>query len=453
MAETLHLARVLLPGGWREDARLQLDATGYITAIDDGPEQPGDVRITGPVLPGMPNLHSHGFQRAIAGLTGQSTGGEDSFWTWREAMYRLAARITPQSLEALMAGVFVDMLRAGYTSCGEFHYLHHGPDGRPYDDPAELSARVFAGARAAGIGLTHLPVLYCRSGFGADAVAPHQRRFANDPDAYARLLERCRELASGCALHAVGVAPHSLRAVNANELDAAVMLAGDDPVHIHIAEQPREVEECHAHHDTTPLAWLLAQAPVGRNWCLVHATHVTPTERAAAAKTGAVAGLCPTTEADLGDGTFDAVGWVAEGGAFGIGSDSNLRICPAEELRALEFSQRLASGQRNVLAGEAQSCGRFLYERAVRGGARALGQPVGRIEVGRRADLVELDRDHPLLAGLHGDALLDAWLFAGGRDMLASVWVAGERLIERGHHREQASVDAAFQAALRQLRA
>jgi formimidoylglutamate deiminase len=352
-----------------------------------------------------------------------------------------------------MAGVFMEMLCSGYTTCAEFHYLHHAPDGARYDNPAELSERVFAAAAASGIALTHLPVWYQRSGFGADSVLDEQRRFVNDPEAYLEIISRCRAMAAQVPGAGIGVAPHSLRAVPTDRFVELVAHAGPgEPIHLHVAEQPREVSECVGALGARPVEWLLEHAGMGPHWCLVHATHIDESECRRAAATGAVAGLCPTTEADLGDGVFPAQQWFDAGGRFGIGSDSNLRICPAEELRSLEFSQRLVSGRRNVLAAPGQSTGGNLVTRAALGGAQACAQPVGVIEPGRRADLLELEPDHPLLAGLAPALALDTWLFAGSRDMLRTVRVGGRLLVENGRHVKNDALAGGYRQVLEKLR-
>ncbi len=453
MSRRIHCTLALTADGWRRDVLLELDAKGMILSLETGAPGPGDQVADGVVLPGMPNLHSHGFQRVVAGLGGLKQG-DDSFWTWREAMYRIAGRITPEQFEACMAGLYLDMLRGGYTSCAEFHYLHHDSAGTPYADPAELAARAVRAAADTGLGLTLLPVLYCRAGLGRTGVEPGQRRFHHTPDSFATLLDRCRELSAASGNCRTGVAPHSLRAVSPDELDALLaMTEPGEPVHMHVAEQPAEVEACRKHLGATPVAWLLDHAPVDRRWCLVHATHLQDAELVRAAATGAVAGLCPTTEADLGDGVFRATDWRDADGAWGIGSDSNLRLDAAEELRALEFSQRLRDGARNLLGDAQRSTGRALWEDAASGGARALAQPVGRIGTGHRADLVCLNSAHPLLSELQGDSLLDAYIFAGDRDMIDSVWVGGVRQLRRGRHPRGRDIEAAFTHAMRALRA
>jgi len=446
--------KTLLQGDqWRDDAVLNVSEDGFIAAIGQGSPGSADTVLQGIVVPGLPNAHSHAFQRLIAGLTGPRGGQRDSFWSWREAMYHTANRISPEQFGAVAQWVFVEMLKAGFTSCAEFHYLHHQPGGQAYSDPAEMSMRVIEAARASGIGLTLLPVLYCSAGFGQDRVSEEQKRFAHTPDQYLRLLESCRNAIGNRALVELGMAPHSLRAVPAAILREVVQSWTDQhcPVHIHVAEQPAEVEACQAHLGARPVEFLLGHFAVDRRWCLVHATHMTAEEVRAAAGSGATAGLCPTTEADLGDGVFRTAEWLQAGGSFAVGSDSNVRISAAEELRLLEYNERLRSGQRNVLTDNVKSCGRFLYQQAARAGGVALGQAVGRLEPGFRADLVELDAEHELLAGRSPDAVLDSWIFAGGHAMLNSVWVAGRRVVARGRHAAESDCRAAFALVMKEM--
>lgn len=450
MAESVLRCRdALTPAGWTGPVAIHWDGQGTITQVDplNGATVGG-----GCVVPGMANLHSHSFQRAMAGRTEQGTGDPDSFWTWRERMYEIAGRLGPAEMEAVTAWVQMEMLEAGYTSCGEFHYLHHQPDGRPYDDPAEMSLRVLTAAETSGIALTLLPVLYCRAGFDGAELQDRQRRFAHEPEGFLALVERCRAAVGDDSRHRIGMAPHSLRAVGQEELHAVLSGRPEGvPVHIHISEQRAEVAECVAVRGARPVEWLLGECDVGPDWCLVHATHLVSTERRAAAASGAVAGLCPTTEADLGDGIFDTRAWIDADGRFGIGSDSNLRICPAEELRSLEFQARLASERRIVLADDAGRVGRPLWDAAARDGARALAQPAGAIAPGNRADLVELDPLHPFLEGRSADTVLDTWLFAGDRSMVRSVHVAGRSWVEGGRHLRRTELERPFRAALEKL--
>jgi formimidoylglutamate deiminase len=431
----------LLPGGWERDVLVQWDDAGRLCAVVPGSIRPAGVEeAAGPVLPGMPNLHSHAFQRAFGGLTEYRGQPQDSFWTWRSLMYRFAAAITPEQLEAIATGVYVEMLEAGYTSVCEFHYLHHDVDGQPYADDAELCHRILRAAARAGIGLTLLPVLYQTAGFGGTPPRQDQRRFIRGTDSMLRLLERLGRQcdAQGARL---GLAPHSLRAVPPESL--VQVLAGFDaidptaPVHIHVAEQMAEVEACLAWSGLRPVEWLLDHAPVDRRWCLVHATHMTPAERVRAARSEAVAGVCPTTEANLGDGIFDATQWRAAGGRWGVGSDSHVTVNAAEELLMLEYSQRLRVRQRNVLASHGHNfVATAMTLEAVAGGAQASGRSVAGLAVGQQADLVVLDANHPLLQGLPSpDVMLSAHVFASHRNSaIAAVRVGGRPVVRDGRH-------------------
>ncbi|MGA9573655.1 MAG: formimidoylglutamate deiminase [Lysobacterales bacterium] len=435
---------------WRRGVVLDLAQDGIIKSIEHALPQSADVVINGIVVPGMPNAHSHSFQRLIAGLTGPRGRQTDSFWSWRDAMYRTANRITPDQFGAVAQWVFIEMLKAGYTSCAEFHYVHHQPGGAAYADPAEMSMHLFTAASVSGIALTLLPVLYCTSGFGKHGVSEEQKRFANTPDQYLRLLEICKSAIRDKPRIELGMAPHSLRAVPASVLHEVLQCWQDrqSPVHIHIAEQPAEIEACLKHLGARPVEFLLDQFAVDQRWCLVHATHMSQAELRRAAESKATAGLCPTTEADLGDGVFRTAEWLKAGGGFAIGSDSNIRISVTEELRTLEYNERLGSGRRNVLTTAGSNCGRFLYQHAAEAGATALGQSIGRLQPGFRADFLELDDNHEMLAGRDPDQALDSWIFAGDGAMLNSVWVAGRRLVERGQHVAETQGRAAFKQAV-----
>ncbi len=447
---TLFFAQALLPEGWADDVRVTLDR-GVITGIEIGAVAgPKDERH-GVALPGMPNLHSHAFQRGMAGLAERRGASADSFWTWREVMYRFLERMEPDDVEAVAAQLQVEMLEAGFTRVGEFHYLHHGIDGTPYAAPAEMAARIAAAAATSGIGLTLLPVFYAHGGFGGQAPNPGQRRFLSDLDSFARLVEASRTVVAELPDAVLGIAPHSLRAVTEAELAAILPLAGDGPIHIHVAEQVAEVEACLGWSGARPVAWLLEHAPVDRRWCLVHATHMTDAEAAAMARSGAVAGLCPITEANLGDGTFNALPYLAAGGAYGVGSDSNVQIDLGGELRQLEYSQRLLHRARNVLATAARpATGRALFEAAIAGGAQALGISAG-LGVGAAADIVSLDAAHPALVGRSGDALLDSLVFAGGSSTIHTVWRAGRPVVRDGRHVARDGVRARFVDTMRRL--
>ncbi|TPE61131.1 formimidoylglutamate deiminase [Sandaracinobacter neustonicus] len=439
----LHFSQALLPDGWAQGVRLTL-ADGRIAKLETGVEPAAGDERHATALPGLPNLHSHAFQRLMAGLAERRLGPDgDDFWSWRELMYRIVGEIAPQQMAAIAAMAFVEMLEGGFTRVGEFHYLHHQPDGRPFDDPAEMAVALAGAAAETGIALTLLPVFYAHSGFGGQPPQPGQRRFVNDLDGFARLLEASRRALAPLPDAVLGIAPHSLRAVTPEELAALVGMAAG-PVHIHIAEQVKEVADCFAWSGARPVEWLLGAQDVGERWCLVHATHMTDAETARLAASGAVAGLCPVTEANLGDGIFPAVDYLAAGGRFGVGSDSNVRIDAGEELRLLEYGQRLIRRQRTVLAAADRSNGRSLFEAALAGGGQALGDTPA-LKVGAVADIVALAAD-PLGAG---DAALDRWIFANGR--VDGVWRAGRRLVSGGRHIARAAVERRFHQAAMQL--
>jgi formiminoglutamate deiminase len=430
----LFFSQALLKSGWARDVRLGV-ANGMITSAETGAQPaPGDERhAVG--LPGMPNLHSHAFQRAMAGLTEIPAAGEDTFWTWRDRMYRLALAMDPDDVQAVAALAYVEMLEAGFTRVGEFHYLHHDPDGQPYGDPAEMALRIMAAADETGIGLTLLPVFYAHGGFGGKPPLPSQRRFICDPESYAALLEASRRAAAAHRGCVVGIAPHSLRAVTPAELASIRGLAADGPIHIHAAEQVREVEDCLQWSGQRPVEWLLDHVEPDCRWCIIHATHLTVQETERLASAGVVAGLCPVTEANLGDGTFEGSHYTACKGRFGIGSDSNVLIGVADELRQLEYAQRLQLRQRNVMnRGEGLSTGRSLYEAALEGGAMALGMHPATLAAGSPADIVSLNAAHPALLERHGDQLLDAWIFSAASCPVDSVWVGGRKWVQGGRH-------------------
>ena len=441
----------LLESGWAERVRLTLD-DGTIARIEtDAAPEPDDER-GGIALPGLCNVHSHGFQRGMAGLTEYRGPTRDNFWTWRQLMYRFLDRLAPADIEAITAQAYVEMLESGSTRVGEFHSLHHDVDGTPYHDIAETAASVAAAAEATGIGLTLLPVFYAHGGFGGQAADPGQRRFLNDVDRFARLHEASRRVVAGLPGANIGVAPHSLRAVTPEELRRVIEIGGAGPVHIHAAEQTGEVEHCLEWSGARPVEWLLDNAGVDARWCLIHATHLDAREIERLAASGAVAGLCPITEANLGDGVFPAEAYLAAGGAFGVGSDSNIIVDAARELAALENAQRLVQRARNVLAGvEGQSTGMNLFRRALAGGARSLGAGTPTIAVGADADLVELDEDHLDLVGRRGDQLIDAWVFAAGAGAVASVWRRGRKLVEGGRHVARSAIADRYKVVLRRL--
>lgn len=454
----------LLPDGWHRDVRLEVDPEGWLTAVTpaaDGPKgeaPPPATTLPGVVVPGLPNLHSHAFQRALAGRAERgSPSGGDSFWSWRERMYAFLAVLDPDDVEAVAAQLYAELLTHGYTSVCEFHYLHLDARGRPYADPAEMSVRLLAAAESVGMGVTLLPVLYQTGDFGGAPPTEGQRRFVLGEDRYLALLDAVRGQVDGDGARTrAGLAFHSLRAVPpealSRVLEAADQVDAAQPVHIHVAEQRREVEACLAWSGRRPVAWLLDHAPVDARWCLVHATHMDDDEVAGVAGSGAVAGLCPTTEANLGDGLFRLGDYLAAAGRFGVGSDSQVSVSPVEELRWLEYGQRLSSGRRNVAPGEAErSTARVLLEAAWSGGARVSGRAVGRLEAGARADWLVLDPEHPALVGHEGDGLLDAWVFSGNDSPVTEVWVGGVRVVAGGRHLRADEVAARFRGNVRAL--
>jgi formimidoylglutamate deiminase len=455
MSQRLFAARALLPDGWASDVLLEIDATGTLTGVLPAASAGAAERAAGPVLPGMPNLHSHAFQRAMAGLAERrGAAGRDSFWTWRETMYRFVARIEPDDAEAIAALLYVELLEAGYTSVAEFQYVHNARGGAAYADPAEMSRAHVRAARAAGIALTLLPVLYAHGGFGGAPLGPAQARFAGTPESLLDIVRRLRAEADPDLR--IGAAAHSLRAVTPDELAALVAgitaLDPTAPIHVHTAEQVKEVDDCRAWSGQAPVAWLLDHAAPDERWCLVHCTHLEDGELARLAASGAVVGLCPTTEANLGDGIFRALEFASAGGRWGIGSDSHVSRDPAEELRLLEYAQRLTRRERNVLASpERASVGGTLWDAAARGGAQALGRSAGVLAPGARADFVVLDGNHVDLAGREGDATLDALVFGGGRGVVHDVMVGGRWVVREGRHPAREEVAARYRKRVERL--
>jgi formiminoglutamate deiminase len=447
------LEKALLPSGWAEDVLVEVGGDGMIARVTPG-RAPGEAeRVNGIALPGMPNLHCHAFQKGMAGLAERRGPVGDSFWTWREVMYRFLAQLTPDDVEAIAAYAYVEMLEAGFTTVGEFHYLHHDPAGRPYADIGEMAARIAAASAATGIGLTLLPSLYTYGGFGGAAPNPGQIRFINSTDRFVTLMERSRDIVATLPRAAIGIAPHSLRAVSPQQLREAAAIFADGPVHIHAAEQTKEVDDCVASLGARPVQWLLDEMGIDQRWCLIHATHMTDDETVRLAQSGAVAGLCPLTEGSLGDGIFSGETYLAANGRFGIGTDSNIQIDAPAELRQLEYSQRLKARARNVMTvTEGESTGRSLYTRALAGGAQALGQPIGAIAPGHRADFVVLNADHPDLAGASGDDMvLDILIFSTGRGLIRTVLAGGKPLVSAGRHHARDAIAQKYRDTVARL--
>ncbi len=448
---TLLAAHALLNDEWVERVAIEIAADGTIASVVPRSDNDAGLRLSGFVIPGMIDLHSHAFQRGLAGLAEDRRGSRSDFWSWRQRMYRFLEWLGPEEMWAIAAALYVDLLKSGYTSVVEFHYVHNRPDGGRYDNPGVMSVALHEAARETGIALTLLPVWYCRGGFDGQPLEGPQRRFGLSLDDYQSLLAGLEGLFGDDPDRRLGAAAHSLRAVPPERLGELVALVDaldpHAPLHIHLAEQSREVEECVARHGARPVELWSRQVEPGPRWCAVHATHIDEGERDLLAASGTIVGLCPSTEADLGDGLFPFAEYRAAGGRFGIGSDANLLCSPAEELRLLEYGQRLFRGRRTVASSEDEPhCGAALYRAALQGGAMASGRPVGRIAPGFRADLVHLDPEHPLLAGCRGDALLDGFIFASSpQSFVRDVMVGGMWKVREGEHADEHRVRRGLQ--------
>ena len=448
----LHAKQALLPNTWQSDVEVHVAPDGRISSV--GPiAQAADTTVD-VLLPAPVNLHSHTFQRAMAGLTeGRGPDPTDSFWTWRRLMYRFLDQLTPDQVEAIAAQAFMEMLEAGYGAVAEFHYLHHDVGGAPFANLAEMSERIVAAAERCGIGLSLLPVLYAFGGCDRRALVGGQRRFGNALDPFLRLhADAGRAIRKSHADYGLGVAPHSLRAVDPDGLAEVIKASGPGPVHIHVAEQVAEVDEVEAHLGARPVEWLLEAQDVDARWCLIHCTQMTDAETGRLAQTGAVAGLCPITESSLGDGIFPGTRFAEAGGTFGFGTDSNIQVSLFEELKTLEYSQRLRDRSRAVLATQDRSTGRVLFDAAARGGAQAGGRDGGTIAPGAWADLVALAGDNPWLCNRTGDTLLDTAIFGGGgQASIRDVWSAGRHVVKNGQHIHRVDITARFMRAIRAL--
>jgi formimidoylglutamate deiminase len=454
MKTTIFASQLLTSDGWRDDVRVQVEQ-GRIASLEcDVAPRPGDERHA-VIVPAVANLHSHAFQRGMAGLAETRGSATDDFWSWRDTMYRFASRMTPEQLEAVASQAYMEMLESGFSRVGEFHYLHRDRDARHYADIGEMSSRLAAASDRTGIALTLLPVFYAHASFGGAAPREHQKRFISSIDEYARLIGRCADILATLPRAVLGVAPHSLRAATPDELTEVLRIAdginASAPVHIHIAEQMGEVNDCVAWSGARPVRWLLDHCAVDRRWCLVHATHVDAGEIDGIAASGATVGLCPVTEANLGDGIFPLPPYLAKAGAFGVGSDSNVHISLAAELSLLEYSQRLACRVRNVVQSNGQSTGRALFERARDGGGQALGAPGAGLMQGAAADFVSLATQDPALICRQADTLLDSWIFAGPGSSVDSVWAGGRKLVQDGRHLRREEISRTYREVMEEL--
>lgn len=457
---TLFAPTALLPDGWADNVLIEYDKEGWIIGVDSfksSQHGKGEAEfVTGPLVAGMPNVHSHAFQRAIAGLTERGTGNKENFWNWRETMYRFLSHIDPDDMEALAAQVYVEMLKAGYTTVGEFHYIHHQPGGVPYADRAILSRQIIKAALETGIALTHMPVLYAYGGFGKKPPAEGQKRFINTVPELMKIIEILRAEYGHTPQITIGFAHHSLRAVSPEMLQEGTQAARQimplSPIHIHVAEQIAEVEGCLAWSKKRPIEWLLENGDIDRNWTLVHCTHMTDQETAALAASGVVVGLCPTTEASLGDGIFPLVKYFNAGGTFAIGSDSHISVSVVEELRWLEYVQRLVHCERTLIKQhDNPSVGATLFEQATLGGARALGRKIGKIEIGHRADFLVLDATLPFMEGKLRDHILDAAIFASNENPVKDVMVGGRWVVRDRHHKREERILARYRKVIKKL--
>lgn len=444
--------KALLPGGWAENVSISIAENGEITRVTPNAPPDGE-HLSGPVVPGMPNLHSHAFQRAMAGLSEVAADPADSFWSWRELMYRLVGKISPDQLEIIARYLYIEMLKAGYTAVAEFHYLHHDPHGSPYPRTGELALRISRAASQSGIGLTLLPVLYSHAGFGGQPPVQGQRRFIHDTEHYLALHQQLTSQLARVPMQRTGLCFHSLRAVTPQQIHQVLnSQTTPQPIHIHIAEQQKEVDDCLAWSGQRPVEWLYNNAPVNAHWCLIHATHLTDRETDQIAASKAVAGLCLTTEANLGDGIFPGQRYLSRGGVWGIGSDSHISVSVTEDLRWFEYGQRLQDHHRNRLSLPAEPhIGNVLYQGALQGGAQALGQNIGRIQPGYRADLLVLDNDDPFIATASNDMLLNRWIFACATNPVRHVMTGGQWVIRHGHHQDEDHMRQAFIQVLAQL--
>ncbi|WP_299861353.1 formimidoylglutamate deiminase [uncultured Roseobacter sp.] len=444
--------QALLPSGWAQDVLVSVTDAGTFSEVVPNARAQG--LQVGILLPAPVNVHSHAFQRAMAGLTEtQGPDARDSFWTWRQLMFRFLDRLTPRHVEAITAFVQMEMLEAGYATSAEFHYLHHQPGGAPYANLAEMSERIIAAAAQSGIGLCLLPVHYQFGGCDGRALTSGQIRFGNDLDRFQRLCGGAKDALEHLPADAsIGVAPHSLRAVGARDLQNYASFFPQGPIHIHLAEQLAEVKEVQAHWGGRPVEWALQNMGLDDRWCLIHCTQMNPQETAALARTGAVAGLCPITESNLGDGIFDAAGWLQAQGKVAIGSDSNIRVSLSEEIRTLEYTQRLRNHSRAALAMPTRSTGRHIFDQILQGGAQATGRKTGRLEAGALADMLALDAGSIHLDGRAGDTILDTWFFAGDDRLVTDVWSAGRQMVKEGQHVHRQSILGAYRRTQVELR-
>ena len=455
--QTYFIKKALLSQGWAKNVRLGVDDKGLIVSLKTNVSAEQDDHRLGLVIPGLVNCHSHAFQRAMAGLTEYQVSPTDTFWSWRKTMYRFANLVSPEDLQDIASYLYLEMIKQGYTSVAEFHYVHHQPNGKPYSSVSQLSQSVINAANIAGINLTLLPVLYMNAGFGDQALLDDQKRFGNSVDSYLALHDEATRYCSDQSQHSVGMALHSLRAVPARSMTEVIShfkgRVHSCPIHIHIAEQTQEVEQSIKVLGKRPVEWLLDNHDIDKQWCLIHATHMTPKETAEVAKSGATVGICPTTEANLGDGFFPLRQYLDDGGQIAIGSDGNTCTNPIEELRWLEYGQRLLSRTRNVASDDRERhTGTNLYSHCLKGGARSIGQKTGALKLGGRADLIVLDDNSADLANIAADSILDVLIFGTSQSLIKDVMVNGTWKITNYHHADEERIRNTFISATKALR-
>ena len=455
--QTYFIKKALLSQGWAKNVRLGVDDKGLIVSLQANVLAEQDDHRLGLVIPGLVNCHSHAFQRAMAGLTEYQVSPTDTFWSWRKTMYRFANLVSPEDLQDIASYLYLEMIKQGYTSVAEFHYVHHQPNGKPYSSVSQLSQSVINAANIAGINLTLLPVLYMNAGFGDQALLDDQKRFGNSVDSYLALHDEATRYCSHQSQHSLGMALHSLRAVPASSMTEVISHFKDRahscPIHIHIAEQTQEVEQSIKALGKRPVEWLLDKYDIDKQWCLIHATHMTPKETAQVAKSGATVVICPTTEANLGDGLFPLRQYLDDGGQIAIGSDGNTCTNPMEELRWLEYGQRLLSRTRNVASDDRERhTGTNLYRHCLEGGARSIGQKPGALTLGGRADLIVLDDNSADLANIAADSILDVLIFGTSQSLIKDVMVNGTWKITNYHHADEERIRNTFISATRALR-
>ncbi len=449
---TIFAQTALLENGWANEVEIKISDHGQIQEITFDITNTADMSVD-VLIPAPVNAHSHAFQRAMAGLTERrGPTGSDTFWTWRKLMFKFLNQLTPDHIERICAFVQMEMLEAGFATNVEFHYLHHQPGGQEYNKLSEMSDRIASATLQSGIGLTILPVLYQYGGCDKSNLTGGQIRFGNSFDQYIKLYQELSETIKYLpADTTTGLSAHSLRAVGRNELIKISELAGDKPLHMHAAEQIAEVEEVLSIWGKRPIEWILENLPINSNWCLIHCTQMLPHETLQLSATGAVAGLCPITEANLGDGIFDGVNWLSNGGAIAIGSDSNINISLAEEIRSLEYSQRLRDKSRARLATEDKSTARRIFDAIVAGGAKASGRKTGIIGVGYWADLMSIKSSDINLLQAKEDSILDSFAFTNEQAFIENVWSAGRHMVKNGQHINRKYITENYIKAIKEL--